>query len=454
MYNGLLYAVKRRILDETEAAFSDYPAFSKKVVVRNKFPYEERLQYGVVLRNASGSLIRMSPDNFLSDLFSLTTVVTDPYYPGTSIEWVREDEGYVTRKMYEDVSFLFDGTVRVFQTSYPILKGRGNTEYSDSPGQVEVKINGVPIVPEKVEGERNIIWLYRAPAASDKVEVNYLMRNIVPPGLFTVDFAQNFAAQGQQFSVSAEYIIENETVIERTTGTEAGAQLDHQNLVPGHESIVLGYTDNQGRISTLKRVDDYNINYSTGVISFVQPLEKNYALYADYRYVPTNFPSGPYTFKEFQENSDAIPGVILSIGRRFQQGDQQVVRVSKTREQQAQIYGGHWEMSLDLAVISKDAMQMEQMADRVVEYFWAVRKNELEKEGLTLNSVEPSGESEEMHIDATGDLYYESSVSINIMSEWQLFKPYTPIMKINDIIVTPSLNPVFSGPVVGYERLT
>jgi len=97
---------------------------------------------------------------------------------------------------------------------------------------------------------------------------------------------------------------------------------------------------------------------------------------------------------------------------------------------------------------------MEQMSDRLVEYLWSVRKNVLENEGLTLNSVEPSGESEEAHIDTTGDLYYESSVSVNIMTEWQLFKPYMPLLKIRDIIVIPVLNPVFKGPIVGYERLT
>ena len=107
-----------------------------------------------------------------------------------------------------------------------------------------------------------------------------------------------------------------------------------------------------------------------------------------------------------------------------------------------------------MGVIAKDPMQMEQMTDRLVEYLWGVRKNDLENEGLTLNSVEPSGETEEVHIDATGDLYYESSVSISIMSEWQLFKPYTPYLKINNIVVIPSLNPVFKGPIVGYERLT
>ena len=449
MYNSLLFAVKRKILDEVEGAFATHPAFSEKVTVRNKFPYEERLQYGVVIRNASASTIRLSPDNFMSDLFSLCTIFTDPGYPGTTVEWVRENQGNVTIEVTEDVSTQFDGTIRVFHTDFPILQGEGNTEYADSPGQVTVKLNGDPVQAEYVSGGDNEVWLSRAPQASDVISITYCKRAIVHPGLFTIDLIEE-----KKFTVSAVYIIENEVVIERTTGIESEVSLAYGNIEAGSDDIVLGYTDNQGRIESMERTVDYNIDLTDGKISFLKPLMKNYAIYADYRYTPPNYPPGPWTFEEYKENTLAIPGVVISIGRRYQQGDQQIVRVSQTREQQAKIYGGHWEMSLDLGVISKDPMQMEQMTDRIVEYLWGVRKNVLENEGLTFNAVEPTGEAEEVHIDVTGDLYYESSVSINVMSEWQLFEPYRPYLKIKNIVVIPSLIPVFKGPIVGYERLT
>ncbi|RKY79105.1 hypothetical protein DRQ07_06820 [candidate division KSB1 bacterium] len=171
-------------------------------------------------------------------------------------------------------------------------------------------------------------------------------------------------------------------------------------------------------------------------------------------YTPSGYSAEPYIFKNYQEIHTAIPGIVISIGRRAQKNDQQIIFVSKFREQQAKIYGGHWEMSLEMAVIAKDPLQMEEMSDRLIEYLWGERKNILENEGITLNSVEPTGESEEAHIETTGDLYYESSVSINVMTEWQLFKPYLPIYKIKDIILVPNTHPVFKGPIVGYERLT
>jgi hypothetical protein len=121
---------------------------------------------------------------------------------------------------------------------------------------------------------------------------------------------------------------------------------------------------------------------------------------------------------------------------------------------QAKIYGGHWEMSLDLAVIAKDPMQMEQMADHLISYLWSERKNVLEYEGIALSSVEPTGESEEVHVETTGDLYYESSILINLQSEWQKFVPYNPIYRLRDIVLTVDLRPVIRGPIMNFERLT
>lgn len=449
MYNNLHNALKKRMLDEAEGAYRTHPAFSKKVRIFNKFPYEERIQYGVVLRNTAASQIRMSADNFLSDLFSLVKLTGEAEYPQTSIEWVRENQGNITELYTEDVSSQFDSTIRVFSTTYPILKGPGNPQYAEDPGQVTIKINGIDTFSQYVYGKKSEVWLHRAPAASDTVTIQYYRRLIEDPGIFFIDFISD-----NQFLVNPYYIIENEVVINKIAGTETSVSLANQNIKDESENLIIGYSEERGRLYSLNRNIDYTINYTTGAITFLVPLEKNYTLYADYLYVPSSYDTGPYTFKNYQEIHSAIPGVVISIGRRAQQGDQQIIIVSQIREQQARIFGGHWDMSLDMAVIAKDPMQMEEMSDRLVEYLWSERKNILENEGITLNSVEPTGESEEVHIDITGDLYYESSVSINVMTEWQLFDPYLPIFRIKDIIVKPGIHPVIKGPIGGYERLT
>jgi len=447
-YENLFVGMKGRIMSEAELAFENHHAFSEKVKVYNKFPYNERIQYGVVVRNASASQIRLSPDNFLSDLYSLTRLARTGNYPGNSIEWVRENADSITEITTEDVTTQLGSTQRLFYTTKPILAGPGNTHYSDSPGQIKVEVNGVKQNAVSVDGENRAVLLTRAPGEGIPVNVTYWSRQVVNPAVFAIEFTED-----NEFYLDPYFTIEDELVIERTTGTETTVNLDHSNIHINSEMIYQAHTDGK-KIVALTRGTDYTIVYSTGVITFLGALQKNYRIYADYYYKDLDYTNGPFRFQEFQEIHDAIPGVIISIGRRAMKGDKQIIQVSKFREQQARIYGGHWEMSLELAVIAKDPMQMEEMTDHLITFLWGIRKNELEWEGITLNSVEPTGETEETHIDMTGDLYYESSVSINVQTEWQSFVPYLPLIRIKNILVLPDDRPVLKAPVVGYERLT
>lgn len=448
MFQNLLTGMKRRLMDEAELAFENHHAFSEKVKVYNKFPYQERIQYGVVVRNTSASQIRLSPDNFMSDLFSMVRLAREGNHPGNSIEWVRENADHVTEKTTEDVTLQLGATQRLFHTTKQILAGPGNTHYADSPGQIIVKINGIKQNAQSVDGENKAVLLRRVPGDMVPVEITYYSRKIEHPANFIIEFTEDL-----EFYIDPYFVVEDELVIERTTGTEISASLDNQNVVSNSELIYQAHTDGT-KIVALDRGIDYTVNYPTGIITFLTPFQKNYSVYASYMYKDLMYINGPFRFKEFQELHDVIPGVIISIGRRSMKGDKQVIQISKFREQQAKIYGGHWEMSLELAVISKDPMQMEQMTDHLVSFLWGVRKNRLEFEGITLNSVEPTGESEETHIDLTGDLYYESTVSVNVQTEWQYFKPYLPLFTIKNIFVVPDGRPVLKAPIVGYERLT
>jgi len=447
-YENLLVGMKGRIMDEAELAFENHHAFSEKVKVYNKFPYQERIQYGVVVRNASASQIRLSPDNFISDLFSLTRLARTGNFPGNSIEWVRENADSITEVTTEDVTQQLGSTQRLFYTTKQMLAGPGNTNFADDPGQIKVKVNGIKLNAVAVNGEEKSVLLARAPGNGVPVEVSYWSRQIVDPATFVVEFSED-----NEFYLDPYFTIDDELVIERTTGIETTASLAHTNIHVGSDIIYLAHTDGQ-KIAALDRGTDYTINYPTGIITFLVPLEKNYNIYAIYYYKDTNYMSGPFRFEPYQEIHDAIPGVIISIGRRAMKGDKQIIQVSQIREQQARIYGGHWEMSLELAVVAKDPMQMEQMSDHLVTFLWGKRKNILEWEGITLNSVEPTGESEEIHIDLTGDLYYVSSVSVNVQTEWQSFEPYLPLFRIKNIYVLPDGRPVLKAPIVGYERLT
>jgi len=131
------------------------------------------------------------------------------------------------------------------------------------------------------------------------------------------------------------------------------------------------------------------------------------------------------------------------------------VNVSQFREPQARIFGGHWDMFMTLAVISKDNRQVEEMVDQIINWLWCVKKNQLEFEGITLTRVEPTGESEESFNDTATEFYYESTIDISVMTEWQRFIPYLSRIEhfsINEQVYMPDTRPVIKYPAAGYER--
>jgi len=467
-YQNLLYPVKRRILDEVEGAFSQHPAFTDKVKVYHKFPYDERIQYGVLLRGTSATQIRLSPDNFISDLYSHVRLARQTDYPGLAIEWVRENEGNTTSYITEDVSSQVGPTQRLFFTQYPILSGPGNTKYADNIGQVIVTVNDVKTFPEYVNGEKQAVMMPEAFASSDVVKISYFKRLLSEPAIYVFDFTED-----NEFLIAPIYVVTKELVIEGITGTETSAFLNNSNIDANSNYLYMIYDKPNSVPIDLIQDTDYTINLTTGELTFLTPLIKNMNLYADYRYQPLSYYNGPYTFEPYQENHEVISGVIISIGHRAKKGDRQVVIVTQFQEDQARIYGGHYEISMELSVIAKDPIQLEEMTDHIINHLWGIRKGYLEHEGLTLNSVEPSGESEEIFVETTGDVYYTHSIAINIMSEWQMFVPYLYsirriILNLQGIPDTKDYNidsnnnatfiadtrTVIRYPSLGYEKLT
>lgn len=430
MYQNLLFSMKKRILDESIDAFNNHPAYSAKVKVYNKFPYEKRIQFGVLLKNASASTIRLSADNYMAELYSHVRMAKSGNFPGLGIEWVRENSLEITTEVTEDVSDQVDPTQRRFFTQNQITAGRGLTTLADNVGQVQVTVNGESVTPEYVNGTQKIVLLRYCPLQGATVLVRYYKKNLAPPGVYVIDFPS-----ANQFVVCPIYIIMEEMVIDNTLGTENTASLDNSGIYPGSEELYLK-SSHGGDPYLFVRDTDYSIDNATGLITFLKPLPKGLELLADYRY-QTGDSYGPYNFRAYQENHEAIPGVVLCLGRRSQKDDRQVVLVSDKRSEQALIYGGHWTMSLSMNVIAKDPVQMEEMTDHMVNYLWAERKNILEFEGITLNRVEPTGETEETFVDTTGDLYYEQALDIEVMTEWQYFVPF--LWEIKHIYVNNTL---------------
>ena len=469
MYNRLFFAIKQRIIGEIIDTFTKHPAFTDKIKVYHKFPYGERIQYGVVLRNTGSGMIRMSADNYLGELKSHVALARAENFPGYSIEWVREDARYVTSYQEdEDVSSQLGPTQRLFQVSKPpIVSGLGNTDLADNIGQVLVTINGRETPAEFVDGKNGLVLIPHAPNLGDAVKVSYYYKSISPAGRYYVVFTED-----NQFEVDQLLCVEGETEIENTLGTETSLILPHSNIADGSDRLYL-LSRNGSQPIILTKGTDYTLDILTSTVTFLTPLLKNLKLLADYRY--KGITTGPYTFAPYEEIDKAINGVVISIGRRAKKGDKQVVLLSNFREPMAQVYGGHWDMTLSLGVISKDSIQSGEMSDFLAEDFWGNKKNILEFEGITMTSITPSGETEEVFDSVSNDMYYETNVDINLMTEWQKFVPYLYKIKdlgidlrgypkMSDFYVTKNLTlepitiisdqrEVIKYPIVGYERV-
>ena len=93
MQNWLTNATKTRIIREIRKYLFDHPRYREdEKNVQNKFSFNERPQRGVVINGASADRVRLSADNYLGRLSSFLMQTTVGTYPGTSIEWVKENQ--------------------------------------------------------------------------------------------------------------------------------------------------------------------------------------------------------------------------------------------------------------------------------------------------------------------------------------------------------------------------
>lgn len=91
MYYYLVQALKRRLILELKDSFGRHPVYQKITpFIQNRFSFEERPQYGIVVKGSSTSKVVLSGDNFVGNLQSHVMLA----YVGQEanpIEWVRED---------------------------------------------------------------------------------------------------------------------------------------------------------------------------------------------------------------------------------------------------------------------------------------------------------------------------------------------------------------------------
>jgi len=91
MYYYLTGALKRRLIAELQDSYSRHPLYRKAVpYIQNKFAFDQRPQFGIVVKGSSTNKVQFSASNFMGTVQSYVMLahVGQPAYP---IEWVRED---------------------------------------------------------------------------------------------------------------------------------------------------------------------------------------------------------------------------------------------------------------------------------------------------------------------------------------------------------------------------
>lgn len=95
MYFYLTGALKERIILELRECFSRHPVYRKIVpCIQNRYSFEERPEYGIVVKGSSANKVQLDAGNFMGTLEShvMLAQVGQMAFP---LEWVREDTSRV-----------------------------------------------------------------------------------------------------------------------------------------------------------------------------------------------------------------------------------------------------------------------------------------------------------------------------------------------------------------------
>ncbi len=92
MKNWLTNATKERVIHELKQILYDHPRYREDSEnVQNKFSFEQRPQRGIIVDNTTADRVRLSADNYVGRLSSFVMLAPVKNFPGTSLEWTREN---------------------------------------------------------------------------------------------------------------------------------------------------------------------------------------------------------------------------------------------------------------------------------------------------------------------------------------------------------------------------
>jgi len=355
MFQHLTLAVRDRVIKELRDYWSDhprYPDFAQNI--QGKYSFDERPQFGMVVRTGGANNVVLSPDNFIGTVegyVSLAKIPSKPY--GGSIEWVRED------------------------------------------------VNGAPKNPGVY-----VFSVYEAEGvdpATRQHDVYYqrYRRAVETELMFT---------SPTEIMLAGEPIEDSLRLIEDPSGRNLGAS-------------------------------EFAVNGS--MVTLVEEVPRGLKLKA--LYTEKMEQQGPFRVKPATAYRNIIEGVVVVFGRRLRVGDEMAVIVAEGREEIAHEYGGRWDVSVDIDLITRDVHSQADIADQTAIWLWANLRPKLANLGLDISDVSLGGEAEEVYDDNGDDYFYTASMSFSMQVDWFIHFPLViPIQSAFErgIVLEPLSQPI------------
>lgn len=165
----------------------------------------------------------------------------------------------------------------------------------------------------------------------------------------------------------------------------------------------------------------------TGEIELTYPLSGGRTLVADYRYPAET--RGPFALYPMQADNHAIPGVVLAFGNKNKAGDRMAVVVQDFRRPAALVYGGQWDVNLEIEVISRDLEAQMELADATAIYIWGILRPKLSSEGIEISDLSLGSESEEPYDENGDDYFYNAIMSLTVRTDWEVYVPLNILIR-------------------------
>jgi len=168
MFYYLTAAVTNRFIKELRDFWATHPKYPDLPGnVQGKYSFEQRPQYGIIVKTGSANRVQLSADNFVGTSQSYVALAKIPGFPGLSCEWVREDAlaiqanngafpsqpGVYYVEMTEDNQFFVDPLLDVRNERLTMLSPtEGVLQQAPYPGSLRlIELPGGILLTEGVE---------------------------------------------------------------------------------------------------------------------------------------------------------------------------------------------------------------------------------------------------------------------------------------------------------------